>query len=215
MTARLPRDRSTGTCGPTPSPPGSRRCCGATASRSSRAPRSSSSSVEGRRLTHVRTAAGDYRGRHRRARRRRVDDTARRARSGSRLPDGGRQGLQLLRRARPSCRPTRSCSPTSTSAAPRSASRMRIGGTMEFSGLNTRLDRRRIADIVERRPGAASGPGSRPRSSSAGPGCGRSPPDGLPVLDRTGRPRQRLRRHRLRDAGRDARAVRRARRWPS
>ena len=56
---RASRSASTGTCGRTRSRPGSPTCCAATASRSRRAPRSSSSCARGRRLTHVRTAAGD------------------------------------------------------------------------------------------------------------------------------------------------------------
>ena len=61
--------------------------------------------------------------------------------------------------------------------------RMRIGGTMEFSGLNTRLDHNRIAGIVK---GARAS--FQPFAGEAVDSCwaGMRPimPDGLPVLDR-------------------------------
>jgi D-amino-acid dehydrogenase len=61
--------------------------------------------------------------------------------------------------------------------------RMRIGGTMEFSGLNTRLDHDRIAGIVK---GARAS--FQPFAGEAVEDCwaGMRPimPDGLPVLDR-------------------------------
>jgi D-amino-acid dehydrogenase len=59
---------------------------------------------------------------------------------------------------------------------------MRIGGTMEFSGLNTRLDNRRIADIA-----TAAKACFQPWKSEeiTQPWAGMRPitPDGLPVLD--------------------------------
>jgi D-amino-acid dehydrogenase len=60
--------------------------------------------------------------------------------------------------------------------------RMRIGGTMEFSGLNTRLDRRRIATIVK---GAESSflPWASAGIDTEWAGMRPIAPDGLPVLD--------------------------------
>ena len=63
--------------------------------------------------------------------------------------------------------------------------RMRIGGTMEFSGLNTRLDERRIDDIVDRRANASSSPGPSAEIEERWAGMRPITPDGLPVLDRT------------------------------
>ena len=52
---------------------------------------------------------------------------------------------------------------------------MRIGGTMEFSGLNTRLDERRIDDIAAGAKRLLQAlEASAELESSAGPGCGRS-----------------------------------------
>ena len=51
---------STGTCVPTRSPPGSPRRCAGWTSRSSRAPRSPTSRMDGTRVSGVRTAVGDY-----------------------------------------------------------------------------------------------------------------------------------------------------------
>jgi len=61
--------------------------------------------------------------------------------------------------------------------------RMRIGGTMEFSGLNTRLDHRRIAGIVD---GARASfqPWHGDATDSHWAGMRPILPDGLPVLDR-------------------------------
>ena len=60
--------------------------------------------------------------------------------------------------------------------------RMRVGGTMEFSGLNTRLDRRRIdARSRARAPRSWSG---NPRGDHEWAGMRPITPDGLPVLDR-------------------------------
>jgi D-amino-acid dehydrogenase len=61
---------------------------------------------------------------------------------------------------------------------------MRIGGTMEFSGLNTRLDQRRIDDIIT---GARASfqPWKHPEVEQTWAGMRPITPDGLPVLDRT------------------------------
>lgn len=64
-------------------------------------------------------------------------------------------------------------------------SRMRIGGTMEFSGLNLRLDRRRIASIVDSAR-ASFLPWRDGEIDSTWAGLRPITPDGLPVLDRAG-----------------------------
>jgi D-amino-acid dehydrogenase len=63
--------------------------------------------------------------------------------------------------------------------------RIRIGGTMEFSGINSRLDHRRIASIVT---GARASfqPWQTPEIESAWAGMRPIPADGLPILDRAG-----------------------------
>ena len=63
--------------------------------------------------------------------------------------------------------------------------RLRIGGTMEFSGINNRLDRRRIASIVV---GARQSfqPWKTPEIESEWAGMRPITADGLPVLDRAG-----------------------------
>jgi D-amino-acid dehydrogenase len=63
--------------------------------------------------------------------------------------------------------------------------RLRIGGTMEFSGINNRLDRRRIASIVA---GARQSflPWKTPEIESEWAGMRPITADGLPVLDRAG-----------------------------
>jgi D-amino-acid dehydrogenase len=64
--------------------------------------------------------------------------------------------------------------------------RMRIGGTLEFSGLNTRLDQRRIGTIIK---GAQSSflPWDTGSIDSEWAGMRPLTPDGLPVLDRAPR----------------------------
>ncbi len=61
--------------------------------------------------------------------------------------------------------------------------RMRIAGTMEFSGVNGRLDRRRIQSIVE---GAGRMISGADRFDEDSVWCGLRPiaPDGLPIIDR-------------------------------
>ena len=59
---------------------------------------------------------------------------------------------------------------------------MRIGGTMEFSGLNTRLDNRRIADIAKGAR-ACFQPWKTEELSERWAGMRPITPDGLPVLD--------------------------------
>lgn len=63
--------------------------------------------------------------------------------------------------------------------------RLRIGGTMEFSGINNRLDRRRIGSIVA---GAKESflPWKSPEIESEWAGMRPITADGLPVLDRAG-----------------------------
>jgi D-amino-acid dehydrogenase len=61
--------------------------------------------------------------------------------------------------------------------------RLRIAGTMEFSGLNGRLDRRRIQSIVR---GAGEMIGGWDALDEDSVWCGLRPiaPDGLPIIDR-------------------------------
>ena len=164
--------------------PGWPRRCAATASRSARAPRWSSSCAEGRRLTHVRTAAGRHRGRHRRARGRRVDDRRSRARSASRCRWRPGKGYSFC--VRPTVVPSHAilladvhvgCTPF--------GDRIRIGGTMEFSGINNRLDRRRIDAIVAGAQ-ASFEPWATPEIEAEWAGMRPITADGLPVLDRAG-----------------------------
>jgi D-amino-acid dehydrogenase len=61
---------------------------------------------------------------------------------------------------------------------------MRIGGTMEFSGLNTDLDERRISDIVTAAR-ASFQPWKTPDIEQKWAGMRPITADGLPVLDRT------------------------------
>ena len=56
--------------------------------------------------------------------------------------------------------------------------RVRIGGTMEFSGINNRLDRRRIDAIVTGARADVHALADARRSRTSGPACGRSPPTG-------------------------------------
>jgi D-amino-acid dehydrogenase len=60
---------------------------------------------------------------------------------------------------------------------------MRIGGTMEFSGLNVRLDHKRINDITTAAR-ASFQPWKSPEIEQAWAGMRPITPDGLPVLDR-------------------------------
>jgi len=63
--------------------------------------------------------------------------------------------------------------------------RIRIGGTMEFSGINSRLDQRRIDSIVT---GARASfqPWQTPEIEAVWAGMRPIPADGLPILDRAG-----------------------------
>jgi D-amino-acid dehydrogenase len=63
--------------------------------------------------------------------------------------------------------------------------RIRIGGTMEFSGINSRLDRRRIDSIVA---GARESfqPWASPGIEAEWAGMRPIPADGLPIIDRAG-----------------------------
>ncbi len=62
--------------------------------------------------------------------------------------------------------------------------RMRIGGTMEFSGLNVRLDHKRIDDIIVAARKSFQ-PWQTPEVEDVWAGMRPITPDGLPVLDRT------------------------------
>jgi D-amino-acid dehydrogenase len=62
---------------------------------------------------------------------------------------------------------------------------MRIGGTMEFSGLNTRLDDRRIGDITVAAKSCFQ-PWQTPEIEERWAGMRPITPDGLPVLDVAG-----------------------------
>ena len=138
---------------------------------------------EGRRLTHVRTAAGD------------IDagtvvlaagswTTPLAASIGISIPMEPGKGYSFS--VRPTVVPSHAvllfdvhvgCTPF--------GDRMRIGGTMEFSGINNRLDRRRIASIVK---GAKESflPWASPEIESEWAGMRPITADGLPVLDRAG-----------------------------
>ena len=121
---RLRRPGSTGTCVLSPSPRRGRRCAAVSGSRSSRAPRSSTSLREGNASPRAAHRRRRLPGRRRRSSppapgRRRCSRRC----SASRLPIQARQGVQLHGRRPRSCRATRSCWPTCTSAAPRSARR--------------------------------------------------------------------------------------------
>jgi D-amino-acid dehydrogenase len=61
---------------------------------------------------------------------------------------------------------------------------MRIGGTMEFSGLNTDLDERRISDIITAAR-ASFQPWKTPEVEQKWAGMRPITADGLPILDRT------------------------------
>lgn len=138
---------------------------------------------QGRRLTHVRTAAGD------------LDAgvvvlaagawTTPLAQSiGISLPMEPGKGYSFS--VRPSVQPSHAilladvhvgCTPF--------GDRMRIGGTMEFSGINNRLDRRRIGSIVT---GARASfvPWESPEIEDEWAGLRPIAADGLPILDRAG-----------------------------
>ena len=64
------------------------------------------------------------------------------------------------------------------------AGRLRLAGTIEFSGLNSRLDRRRITSLTRaaRTARAYSPPSTGPTSPRNGPGCSRSSRTGCRFL---------------------------------
>ena len=131
---------------------------------------------QGRRLTHGAHRRRRPRGRHRRARRGRLDDAAR-ALDRHRAPDGGRQGLQLLGPAdgRAVARDPARRRPRRLHAVRRAHPHRRHDGVQRHQQPPRpppdRLDRRRRAR-------SRSSRGSRRRSRRSGPGCGRSPPTG-------------------------------------
>ena len=63
--------------------------------------------------------------------------------------------------------------------------RIRIGGTMEFSGINSRLDHRRI-DAIVTGARASFQPWATPEIEASWAGMRPIPADGLPILDRAG-----------------------------
>ncbi len=159
---------------------------------------------EGRRLTHVRTAAGDIEA-----------DTVVLA-AGAWTTPARALDRHLASRWRPARATASRSSPTVVPAhaillvdvhvgCTPFGDRMRIGGTMEFSGINNRLDRRRIDSIVagaRRVVPAVADARDRVGVGRHAADHRRRPADPRPRR----RPRQRLHRDRLRDAGRDARA---------
>ena len=163
--------------------PGSPTCCAGTASRSRRAPRSSSSSARGRRsrtfapppATSTRTWSCSRPGRGRRRSRARSGSRCRWRRARATASGSGRRVVPshaiLLADVHVGCTPF--------------GDRIRIGGTMEFSGINNRLDRRRIDAIVA---GAKASfvPWATPEIESEWAGMRPITADGLPVLDRAG-----------------------------
>ena len=155
---------------------------------------------QGRRITHVRTAAGDL-----------AADTVVLAAGSWTTPLAHTIGISLPMEpgkgysftVEPSVLPQHAvllvdihvgCTPY--------AGRIRIGGTMEFSGINNRLDRRRIESILT---GAQRSfqPFASPRDRER-VGGDATDHRGRPAGARPRRPvRQHLPRHRLRHAGRD------------
>jgi D-amino-acid dehydrogenase len=138
---------------------------------------------EGRRLTHVRTAAGDI-----------AADTVVLAAGSWTTPLARSVGISLP--MEPGKGYSFSVDPT---VVPQHAvllvdvhvgctpygDRIRIGGTMEFSGINSRLDRRRIDSIVA---GATRSfqPFKSPEIQNEWAGMRPITVDGLPILDRGG-----------------------------
>jgi D-amino-acid dehydrogenase len=137
----------------------------------------------GRRLTHVRTAAGDF-----------AADTVVLAAGSWTTPLARTIGISLPMEpgkgysfsVRPTVVPKHAvllvdvhvgCTPY--------GDRIRIGGTMEFSGINSRLDRRRIDSIVA---GATRSfqPFITPEIENEWAGMRPITVDGLPILDRAG-----------------------------
>ena len=142
--------------------------------------------IDGARVSGVRTAVGDYS----------ADAFLLAAGAwtpplakmiGVRFPMQAGKGYSFSVGPSVDARSTRSCWPTSTSAAPRLSGRMRIGGTMEFSGLNVRLDHKRIDDIVVAARTAFQ-PWETPAIDDVWAGMRPITPDGLPVLDATAVP---------------------------
>jgi D-amino-acid dehydrogenase len=100
----------------------------------------------------------------------------------ARLPVQGGKGYSFTIRPRVMPRhalllldPHVGCSPV--------ADRLRVAGTMEFSGLNGRLDRRRIQSIVDGASRLIEG-WSDPEPDSLWSGLRPIAPDGLPIIDR-------------------------------
>lgn len=138
---------------------------------------------QGRRLTHVRTAAGDF-----------AADSVVLAAGAWTTPLAASVGITIPMEpgkgysftVRPSIMPSHAillgdvhvgCTPFN--------GRMRIGGTMEFSGINNRLDRHRIETIVA---GARQSflPWEKPEIEDVWAGMRPITVDGLPIIDRAG-----------------------------
>lgn len=138
---------------------------------------------QGRKLTHVRTAAGDLEA-----------GTVVLAAGAWTTPLAHSIGISLPMEAgkgysfsiRPAVIPSRAIllSDVHVGCTP-FGDRVRIGGTMEFSGINNRLDRRRIESIVA---GAkrSLGPWLTPEITDEWAGMRPITADGLPILDRAG-----------------------------
>jgi D-amino-acid dehydrogenase len=138
---------------------------------------------QGRRLTHVRTAAGDF-----------ASDSIVLAAGAWTTPLAASVGISIPMEpgkgysftVRPTIMPKHAillgdvhvgCTPFN--------GRLRIGGTMEFSGINNRLDHRRIETIVA---GARQSfaPWQKPEIEDAWAGMRPITVDGLPIIDRAG-----------------------------
>jgi D-amino-acid dehydrogenase len=138
---------------------------------------------QGRRLTHVRTAAGDLEA-----------DTVVLAAGAWTTPLAHSIGVSIPMEAgkgysfsiRPTVMPSHAIllSDVHVGVTPY-GDRVRIGGTMEFSGINNRLDRRRIDAIVT---GARQTlmPWETPEIEDEWAGMRPITADGLPILDRAG-----------------------------
>jgi D-amino-acid dehydrogenase len=137
--------------------------------------------LRGRQITHVRTAAGDF-----------DADTVVLAAGSWTTPLAASIGVSLPMEpgkgysfsVKPTVMPTHAvlladvhvgCTPFTD--------RLRIGGTMEFSGINNRLDRRRIDTIIAGAR-ASFAPWATPEVEDEWAGMRPITADGLPILDR-------------------------------
>ena len=116
--------------------------------------------------------------------------------------------------ARPSCRRTRSCSPTCTSAARRTATACASAARWSSAASTTASTGAGSTRSSTGARAVVPCPWATPEIEAEWAGMRPITADGLPILDRAGGLRQHLHRDRLRDAGRDAGAAVRAARWP-